>query len=264
VIAVDELDTAVVETPQLEQFRTRFPMRTLADVAAIHAQHPDATDVRPWIAWQRAGRQVRHGQHGIVLPQVTTKPRARVFDVDQTEPAPQTSRPARAGYSDIVPIGGAYTMPAANPAKPPDDLPDLATCSYKEFLPEYGVPVRFTAGYPRFLRLEYKIAGHAKLITPLRTFLDLPYDAYRVAYLRHVESAGVTAIAVELRAIAPTGRIVLLCFEDLGNPKKPDLWCHRSMFADFWQRKTGREVPELGRTHGHAATPAKLPDPTLF
>lgn len=36
--------------------------------------------------------------------------------------------------------------------------------------------------------------------------------------------------------------LVFLCFEDL---TKDGEWCHRRMFAEWWQRKTGMKVEEL-------------------
>ena len=49
----------------------------------IPAQHPTATDVRSYDAWQKQGRQVRRGETGIRI--ISTRGKARtVFDIDQT------------------------------------------------------------------------------------------------------------------------------------------------------------------------------------
>ncbi|MFC4060210.1 hypothetical protein ACFOWE_18045 [Planomonospora corallina] len=122
----------------------------------------------------------------------------------------------------------------------------LATCTYQEFLPPMGHPVRTTVGMPRF-QLAYSLAGHATRITPKPWFLGKPLDAYTLLYRRHLEESGVDAIAAELAEIATrheAGRpLVLLCFDRLTTA---DAWCHRSMFATWWQEKTGQDVPELG------------------
>ena len=36
--------------------------------------------------------------------------------------------------------------------------------------------------------------------------------------------------------------LVLLCYEDL---RKPDQWCHRTLFAEWWQKMTGEVINEL-------------------
>lgn len=133
----------------------------------------------------------------------------------------------------------------------------LATCTYQEFTPAMGIPIRTTVGHPRF-KLSYQLAGHARLITPTRPMLGLPEDAYTLTYRRHLDAAGVDRILAELAAIAATGEpgrtLVLLCFDRLnveGN------WCHRTFFATWFQEKTGQDVPELG------ARPCPA-SPTLF
>jgi len=125
----------------------------------------------------------------------------------------------------------------------------LATCSYTEFRPHMGVPVRFTAGPPRW-PLSYQLAGHAKLITPRREMLSLPIDAYTLAYRRMLHMATVDRIAAELVRICgtPDEPIVLLCFERLNEPGK---WCHRTIFAAWWLDKTGHIVAELGAHPAH-------------
>jgi hypothetical protein len=230
----------------------RLPRLSTADTEHVLAQRPDATDVRPYVAWLAQGRRVRHGEHGIPLPEANDgRPRARVFDIDQTDEDPD----AAATLTRPAPT----TQPA--PYRPAGDGPmTLATCSYTEFRTDMGVPVRFTVGAPRW-RLPYTIAGHAKLITPTRAMLSLPYDAYSLTYRRNLDAVGVQAIRDELAAIAGSGQVVLLCYERLnerdktsGEPK----WCHRSIWATWWQDRTGEQVPELG------AQPHTRTDTTLF
>ncbi|MFP3991335.1 hypothetical protein U9R90_28495 [Streptomyces sp. E11-3] len=48
----------------------------------------------------------------------------------------------------------------------------FATCSYLEFEPEMGLPVRTAAGTPRFIR--YPLAGWIDALTPSRSFIDAP------------------------------------------------------------------------------------------
>lgn len=127
---------------------------------------------------------------------------------------------------------------------------DLFTCSYTEMRPEMGVPVRFTVGAPRF-RLRYDLEHVFRGGTPTRQMLRLPKPQYREAYIGLLESRGIGAIVDELLGIARQAndhRLVLLCFENLG---KEGLWCHRTMFGEWWEALTGDPVRELG-AHGPA------------
>ncbi|MGW1989602.1 hypothetical protein [Embleya sp. NPDC001921] len=142
-------------------------------------------------------------------------------------------------------------------------IPRLATCTYQEFAPHMGTPVRTTVGHPRF-PLSYQLGGHATLITPTRDLLKVnARDAYEWGYRRLLNERGIDAIAAELAAIArandPGRPIVLLCFDRLDRLKPPDNWCHRSFAATWYAEQTGEPVPELG-----AATPAPRPQMSLF
>jgi hypothetical protein len=80
---------------------------------------------------------------------------------------------------------------------------------------------------------------------PTRPMLKMKREEYLVHYEAMLESVGVDAIAGSFRELsdAAGGRdLILLCFEDLS---KPELWCHRRFFADYWPRKTGEVVREL-------------------
>ncbi|MFI5493546.1 hypothetical protein [Actinoplanes sp. NPDC051859] len=122
---------------------------------------------------------------------------------------------------------------------------DLFTCRYQRFQPAMGSPVRTTAGLPRF-PLTYELAGHAHLISPTWAMVSINDQAtYRGQYRLLLDAHGLDAVRAELQAIADQAtdpRLVLLCFDDLS---KPDGWCHRRMFADWWTEQTGDDVPEL-------------------
>ena len=46
---------------------------------------------------------------------------------------------------------------------------------------------------------------------------------------------------------ALAGQLVLLCFEDI---RKPGLFCHRRVFATWWEQETGEPVSELPEETG--------------
>lgn len=107
-----------------------------------------------------------------------------------------------------------------------------------------ALTVQTSLGFPRF-PLRYKPVGKAKLITPTRPMLAQPTQtAYKRMYIDHLDRAGVDAIRAELAALAATAPgkpLILLCFEDV---RKEDQWCHRCMFAEWWQMNTGEVVAE--------------------
>lgn len=134
----------------------------------------------------------------------------------------------------------------------------LFTNRYQRFHPGQGAPVRTTVGAPRY-PLPYELAGFAKLLAPSYAMLKMAEGSYRLIYLERLEAAGVDLISEQLAEIADHAgedRLVLLCFCDLSVPP-PDGWCHRRMFAGWWQEQTGQEVPELGERR-------EPPAPTLF
>jgi hypothetical protein len=129
----------------------------------------------------------------------------------------------------------------------------FATCTYQEFQPTMkGVPTRSSNGYPYRLRLPYLLKTGAvqhtmPLTFPPSNFRDLTERELTFAYIRQLDETGVSAIRDAagdlLTRLGRVGdRLVLLCYERLDK----DPFCHRRLFAKWWQDRTGEEVPELG------------------
>lgn len=129
----------------------------------------------------------------------------------------------------------------------------LATCSYSEYRPEMGVAIRTSLGMPKWFK--YPVAMWWQSVTPTGPMLRMGLEEYEPAYRRRLESFGIEQLQDERRHIEAAvkrmysgqepERLVLLCFEGLKNPKK---WCHRRLFAGWWEEKTGESVVELGKT----------------
>jgi hypothetical protein len=150
------------------------------------------------------------------------------------------------------------TQPSSPPPTPAAPSPLLATCSFGEYRPDTmgGRPVRISNGSPRY-RLAYPLpAEHTlKLLYPARHLVaaahqGMPHDEFRDSYLAHLDAVGVGQIRAAIATMRDTvalpadQRMVLLCFERMS--KGPDEWCHRRMFAAWWAKRTGEEVPEFG------------------
>jgi hypothetical protein len=136
----------------------------------------------------------------------------------------------------------------------------FATCSFMEYKPEMGgVPVRTSNGFPQFAhQLPYRLTSDVNGVTvahslpityPDKSTVKWSRDEFVPAYLARLEETGVTAIRAAADRLLdqlgrPGERLVLLCFERLAT--KPGLYCHRNLFAAWWQQRAGEEVPELG------------------
>jgi uncharacterized protein (DUF488 family) len=106
-----------------------------------------------------------------------------------------------------------------------------------------GVAVGISRGVPKF-PLDYRYVRLPILQPDGWMFSIASDDEFNHEYRKKLERIGTRRIAAELGAISSEagGRtLVLLCFE--ANPKD----CHRRVFADFWESRTGQRVPELGR-----------------
>lgn len=105
-------------------------------------------------------------------------------------------------------------------------------------------PVGTTVGPPRF-PLKYELAASVGMLTPYGLRQIESRSEFEPLYRARLAGFGVDRIARLLEAIATAADapgVVLLCFEDL---TKQGLWCHRSIFASWWQENTGQEVCEL-------------------
>jgi hypothetical protein len=120
----------------------------------------------------------------------------------------------------------------------------IATCSYRAWREEMGVPIRTSVGAPR--------AFPAPLVEWPRVWppwslvrAGLAEADYRRRY-RHLLHRQTPAILRELEDLRDgyAADLVFLCFCDL---TKPGGWCHRSMLAGWITEHTGETIPELGR-----------------
>jgi hypothetical protein len=65
---------------------------------------------------------------------------------------------------------------------------------------------------------------------------------YRKLYFKKLDAVGVNNIREAFESIQSDKPLVLLCYENL---QKPEKWCHRTMFAEWWKEKTGEVIEEL-------------------
>lgn len=128
----------------------------------------------------------------------------------------------------------------------------IATSRYSAVaeIEESGLlPIGVTVGPPRWLR--YELAGNVGMLAPFGDVDGVPLrkvddvDVFAAAYRQRLERFGVGAIRRLLEAFAAghgAEGVALLCYEDVVGKGLP---CHRRVFADWWQERTGEEVVEL-------------------
>lgn len=98
--------------------------------------------------------------------------------------------------------------------------------------------IGITLGEPKFpVRYDYKTLF---LLAPPRTLWGLPHEDFAQAYKARLDKIGVARIRRELEKITNGEDAVLLCFEDVRKE-----FCHRRVFAEWWEEKTGEKVEEL-------------------
>lgn len=103
--------------------------------------------------------------------------------------------------------------------------------------------VGIVRGMPRF-KLKYQLAGNIIQIAPPR-YLFNEYDRIKFTekYFMYMDGQGIAKIQSFLDTYLIRGRdVVLCCYEDV---RIPDEWCHRLVFAEWYEKETGTRIEEL-------------------
>lgn len=131
----------------------------------------------------------------------------------------------------------------------------VATARYfdKDVIAESGLtPVGSTVGVPKFSP-GYLIAAHLSPFAPFGIFgKGVPEDEFRDLYFERLNSFGPRKLSNLLDTIAHTFEskgVVLLCY-----CKLEEGFCHRRMFAEWWEEETGDQVVELREHYAPALT----------
>ena len=102
------------------------------------------------------------------------------------------------------------------------------------------VPVRISIQGPRFWSAAKEFPKVPELM-PYGLFKITDRDEFTPKFEARLEDAGVDTIQAAFDQIDADYQkpLILLCYEDLSKT-----WCHRQVFADWWQRQTGQAVLE--------------------
>ncbi len=127
--------------------------------------------------------------------------------------------------------------------------PELKSCKY--------TAVRISIGSPRW-KLGYEIAGAIDELMPKGIFGIKDYDEFHRLYFAKLDAIGVDKIREKLQRFEELSKpVVLLCFEDIR--KGAWNWCHRKMFASWWEQHTCEKIPELPDESKFKAEPQPKP-----
>lgn len=112
-------------------------------------------------------------------------------------------------------------------------------------LPKDVVPVGITLGKPKF-KLNYEVAAYLRDLAPDGSMFKINDRAeFTPKFFRKLDRIGVDEIRRQLENVSKRHggkNLVLLCFEDV---TKPGEWCHRLVFAEWWEARTGQKIDEL-------------------
>lgn len=113
--------------------------------------------------------------------------------------------------------------------------PELKTGKY--------TAVRISLGTPKW-PIGYNLDAEMPDLMPFGLLNKFErYEDFERAYFARLNQKGVQRILSQLQRFERLGKdVVLLCYEDI---RKPDDWCHRRTFADWWLKNTGEAIPEL-------------------
>ena len=103
-------------------------------------------------------------------------------------------------------------------------------------------------GAPRW-NVGYRLDGEMPDLMPFGLKGEA-FEVFKRAYVSRLEKVGFEKIKAHLKQLQKDGKdVVLLCYEDI---RKPETWCHRTMFADWWKERTGEAIEELPDPTGAA------------
>jgi hypothetical protein len=131
---------------------------------------------------------------------------------------------------------------------------ELATASYRSFIPQMGIAVATSLGRPKW-PLSYELVEEVHALKPWG-LMEVPDSEFNERFRARLEKTGVAKLQRVFHAISGKHkgqRLVLLCHEQVLGPKAK--CCHRRDWAEWWRERTGQVVPELSWIAGPGGVP---------
>lgn len=124
----------------------------------------------------------------------------------------------------------------------------ITTTSYADWRAGFGQPIRVTLGQPR--RPEPTGRAHwiyVAELSPAPWYFNAAPEKFERAYVSQLDRY---ADAIEAKIGCLTGQfgdIALCCFERTTEVLSGASFCHRRLWAQWWQQRTGQTITEGGR-----------------
>ena len=113
-----------------------------------------------------------------------------------------------------------------------------------------------SVGTPRWM--AHNIDGAINELKPFGLLNIHDKHEYRKQYIARLNEIGVDKLARVFESWQQYGKpLVLCCYEDVR--KMGDNWCHRTMFAKWWQQQTGEQIDELHDPSRYKLEPSEHP-----
>lgn len=98
-------------------------------------------------------------------------------------------------------------------------------------------------GMPKF-PLGYQLAGNIIQIAPPGYLFNVySREVFTPKYFEHMDKQRIGVVQVFLNEYLSRGKdLVLCCYEDV---RIPGEWCHRLVFAEWYEKQTGVKIEEL-------------------
>jgi hypothetical protein len=106
------------------------------------------------------------------------------------------------------------------------------------------LPVRISLGKPRFWKGANELPYVSELMPHGDLFKIEDRGEFTEAFIVRLDRYGADRIRGRFAELGSSYRkpLVLMCFELC---EEPDDWCHRQVFAEWWQARTGQHVSEV-------------------
>jgi hypothetical protein len=120
----------------------------------------------------------------------------------------------------------------------------LFTARYAAMRDAYGVAVQTSVGEPK-MSVDASRKDNFKQLAPYGINFGAPRETFEKRYRERLEKKDLTfyeTVFLQIATRHDCGNLVLLCYEDITKPGK---WCHRRMFAQWWEDQTGIHVPDI-------------------
>ena len=135
--------------------------------------------------------------------------------------------------------------------------------SNKNLLETETLKIGITRGKPRF-PLGYEIyANLISLAPPMAIFGIEDREIFTRKYMEYLDRLGVEKVKEILGRVGygKEEELILLCYEDITKEPLDKNYCHRTIFAEWWEKQTGEKIEEYPDGNTYEVKHSKKEEP---